>query len=216
MNVSRQTYSLGTLGRVLLGSVYMPIGQLVLDKLADKLHSSTAVKLKASSIYRKAQEHGLVRGRGKSANVVLIASLYAASRLRGESRTLAHFARATGMPKRDLARCYRLLAMKLDLRMPLQDLVRCVSRLGRQVNISMSTRRLATRIVNEATKKKGKISGRNPMSIAAAALYVACLVEREKKTQREIAKAADVTEVTVRNNVASLQEDGALAEKYRH
>jgi transcription initiation factor TFIIB len=106
--------------------------------------------------------------------------------------------------------------MKLDLRMPLQDLVRCVSRLGRQVNISMSTRRLATRIVNEATKKKGKISGRNPMSIAAAALYVACLVEREKKTQREIAKAADVTEVTVRNNVASLQEDGALAEKYRH
>ncbi|MGA2237986.1 MAG: hypothetical protein ABSG74_02125 [Candidatus Bathyarchaeia archaeon] len=114
----------------------MPTGRHALDKLADKLYSNDAVKEKASSIYRKADEHGLVRG--KSANVVLAASLYVASRLRGEPRTLGHFAKATGIPKRDLARCYRFLAMRLDLRMPLQDLVRCVSKLARQVNVSIS------------------------------------------------------------------------------
>jgi transcription initiation factor TFIIB len=180
--------------------------------LADKLDSSNAVKAKASSIYRKAHRHGLVRG--KSTNVVLAASLYVASRLRGESRTLGHFARATGIPKRNLARCYRSLAMKLDLRLPLQDLVRCVSKLARQVNVSTSTRRVATHIINEAKQKKGKISGRNPMSIAAAALYMACRLEREKITQREIAKAADVTEMTVRNNAASLREQG-IADRHR-
>ncbi|MGA2237987.1 MAG: hypothetical protein ABSG74_02130 [Candidatus Bathyarchaeia archaeon] len=73
---------------------------------------------------------------------------------------------------------------------------------------------MATHIANEA-KKKGKISGRNPMSIAAAALYLACLLEREKKTQREIAEAADVTQVTVLNNAASLQKEGTLPERYR-
>jgi len=118
----------------------------------------------------------------------LAASLYVASRLGGESRTLGHFARATGIPKRDLARCYRSIIMRLDLRMPLQDLAGCVSKLARQVNISLSTRRVATRVVNEAAKESSKISGRNPMSIAAAALYVACLLKREKKTQKEIAK----------------------------
>jgi transcription initiation factor TFIIIB Brf1 subunit/transcription initiation factor TFIIB len=104
--------------------------------------------------------------------------------------------------------------MRLDLKMPLQDLARCVSKLARQVKISLSTRRVATRIVNEAAKEKSKISGRNPMSIAAAALYIACLLKREKKTQREIAKAADVTAVTLRNNAASLHQEGALAERY--
>jgi transcription initiation factor TFIIB len=181
--------------------------------LADKLHSSNAVKAKASCIYRKAHKQGLVRG--KPTNVVLAASLYVASRLRGESRTLGHFARATGIPKRNLARCYRSLAMKLDLRLPLQDLVRCVSKLARQVNVSTSTRRAATHIINEAKQKKAKISGRNPMSIAAAALYVACRLEREKITQREIAKAADVTEMTVRNNAASLREQGTLTDRHR-
>lgn len=179
-----------------------------MDKFADKIDSSNAVRLKAWCIYRKAHQHGLVTGR--SVNAVSAACLYVASRLGGESRTLGHFARATGIPKRDLARCYRSLVIRLDLRMPLQDLAGCVSKLARQVKISISTRRVATRIVNEAAKKNGKISGRNPMSVAAAALYVACLLSREKKTQREIAKAADVTEVTVRSNAAFLQEGGTL------
>lgn len=197
-----------------MGSVDLLIRRHALDRFAERLHSSNAAKLKASSIYRKAHEHGLVRG--KSANVMWVTSLYVASRLRGESRTLGHFARATGIPKRHLARCYRSLVMRLDLRMPLQDLAGCVSKLARQVKISLSTRRVATRIVNEATKKKRSlISGRNPMSIAAAALYVACLLRREKKTQREIAKAADVTEVTVRSNVAILQEDSTLTKRYK-
>jgi len=195
-----------------LGSVNIPTIGHELDRFAEKLHSSNTVRLKASSIYRKAHEQGLVRRR--SANVLLVTSLYIASRLRGEYRTLGQFSRASGIPKRDLARSYRSLVMRLDLRMPLQDLARCVSKLARQVKISLSTRRVATRIVNEAAKKSGRISGRNPMSIAAAALYVACLVRGEKRTQRELAKAADVTEVTLRANATPLREN-ALAERYR-
>ena len=183
-----------------MGPVHLSTMRLALDKWADRLDNSNAIKDKASSIYRKAHEHGLVRGR--SANAMLVTSLYVASRLRGESRTLRHFARATGIPRRDLARCYRSLVMRLGLRMPLQDLAGCVLKLARQVKISLSTTRVATRIVNEAAKKKRSlISGRNPMSIAAAALYLACLLRREKKTQREIAKAAEVTEVTVRSTI---------------
>lgn len=177
--------------------------------MADKLHGSDPLKEKASSIYLKAHEHGLVRR--KSAKVMLVASLYVASRLKGESRTLGHFARASGICKKDLARCYRSLVMRLNLRLPLQDPARCVSKLTKQVGVSTSTWRIATRIVDRATKKKGKISGRNPMSVAAAALYIACLHEREKITQSKIAKAADVTEVTVRNNVICLRE-GTLAD----
>ena len=42
-------------------------------------------------------------------------------------------------------------------------------------------------------------SGRGPIGLAAAALYVASLITAEKRTQREIADAVGVTEVTIRN-----------------
>ena len=42
------------------------------------------------------------------------------------------------------------------------------------------------------------------MGLAAAALYIACLQNIEKETQKDIAEAAGVTEVTVRNRYKDL------------
>jgi transcription initiation factor TFIIB len=43
------------------------------------------------------------------------------------------------------------------------------------------------------------------MGLAAAALYVACVLEGEDKTQKDIAEAAAVTEVTIRNRYKGLK-----------
>ena len=51
----------------------------------------------------------------------------------------------------------------------------------------------------EEARRKGLTAGRSPISLAAAALYTASLTLKEYRTQLEIAKAAGVTEVTVRN-----------------
>ena len=41
--------------------------------------------------------------------------------------------------------------------------------------------------------------------LAAAALYVACVTLGENKTQRDVAEAAGVTEVTIRNRYKGLK-----------
>jgi transcription initiation factor TFIIB len=69
----------------------------------------------------------------------------------------------------------------------------------------MLTQHRAIRIINEA-KKKGIVTGKDPMGLAAASLYVACVLEGERKTQKEIADVANVTEVTVRNRYKGLKE----------
>jgi len=43
------------------------------------------------------------------------------------------------------------------------------------------------------------------MGLAAAASYLSCIKNKEDKTQREIAEAANVTEVTIRNRVKGLK-----------
>ena len=89
--------------------------------------------------------------------------------------------------------------------MPVMDPVKCISKIATRVEISMLTQQRAIRIINEA-KKKGIVTGKDPMGLAAASLYVACVLEGEKKTQKEIADVANVTEVTVRNRYKGLKE----------
>ena len=49
--------------------------------------------------------------------------------------------------------------------------------------------------------------GKDPSGMAGAALYIACLECGERVTQKKIAEAAGVTEVTIRNRYKSLVKD---------
>ncbi|MGP8128545.1 MAG: transcription initiation factor IIB [Candidatus Bathyarchaeia archaeon] len=174
-----------------------------LDRLTDMLHIPASIKERAAMVYRKGLNNGLVRGRSIAA--ITAASLYAACRMSETPRTLKDVSAASRIRKKDVARCYRLLVRELDLRMPVVDPVKCISKIATKVEISMLTQHRAIRIINEA-KKKGIVTGKDPMGLAAASLYVACVLEGERKTQKEIADVANVTEVTVRNRYKGLKE----------
>jgi len=90
-------------------------------------------------------------------------------------------------------------------KMPMEDPVKCISKIATRVEISMPTQQRAIRIINEA-KTKGIVAGNDPMGLAAAALCVACVIDGEKKTQKEISEVANVTEVTVRNRYEQLKD----------
>ena len=173
-----------------------------LDRLADKLNLSDAVIEKAAYIYRKALEKGLVRGRSISA--LIAASLYAACRDTETPRTLKDVAAACNIKKKDIARCYRLLLREMNLRMPVVDPTKCVSRIASKAGLSEKTKRSALAILHKAEATRTS-AGKDPMGLAAAALYVACVMEGESKTQKDVAEAAGVTEVTIRNRYKGLK-----------
>jgi transcription initiation factor TFIIB len=174
-----------------------------LDRLADKIHIPSSVKEKAALVYRKSLDKGLVRGRSISA--IAAAALYAACRSTGTPRTLKEVSDASLARKKDVARCYRLLLRELDIHMPISEPVNYTSKIGSKVGITEKTQRRAMGILQKADVLKID-AGKDPMGLAAAALYIACVLEGEKKTQKEIADAAGVTEVTVRNRYKGLKE----------
>jgi transcription initiation factor TFIIB len=173
-----------------------------LDRLVDKLHISDVVVERSAYIYRKALEKGLVRGR--SISTIIAASTYAACRATETPRTLKDVAAASGMNKKDVARCYRLLLRELELRMPVTDPIRCVSRIASKSGLGERTQRRAVGILKKAIESRTS-AGKDPMGLAAAALYVACVLEGEDKTQKDIAESAGVTEVTIRNRYKDLK-----------
>ena len=173
-----------------------------LDRLKDKLAVSDAVIEKTAYIYRKAQERGLVRGRTISAMVG--AALYIACRETGASRTLKDIAEIGNIKRKDLARIYRLVVMELDLKIPMIDPMKCIVRVANRADLSERTKRIALNIMKGVTKS-GMSAGKDPMGLAASVLYLACLRTNESRTQTDIADAAGVTEVTVRNRYKNLK-----------
>ena len=173
-----------------------------LDRLKDKLAVGDAVIEKAAYIYRKALEKGLVRGRSISA--LIASALYAACRDTETPRTLKDIGNASNIKRKDIARCYRLLLRELGLRMPVVNPINCISRIASKAGLSEKTKREATKILKNAEEVKIS-AGKDPMGLAAAALYVACVTNGENKTQRDVAEAAGVTEVTIRNRYKGLK-----------
>jgi len=90
------------------------------------------------------------------------------------------------------------------MHVPIADPLMYVSKIAERTGISGKTQGIAIQILREA-KRKRAAAGKDPMGLAAAALYVACLQNNEKKTQKDIAEAAGVTEVTVRNRYKTLK-----------
>ena len=172
-----------------------------LERLSSKIDISPPIKEKAALLYRKALDKGLVRGR--SINAVAAAALYAACRKSGSPKTLREISKVSLVSKKDVSRCYRLLLQELDFHIPISDPMTYLSRIAEKTGISGRTQGAATAILRMARQKRVS-TGKDPIGLAAAALYIACLQNSEKETQRNIAEAAGVTEVTVRNRYKDL------------
>ncbi len=182
----------------------LSFGMRELDRLCDNLKISSDLQETAAVIYRKALKEDLVRGR--SIVSIVTASLYLALRRASIPRTIKEICDASTRSKKEISRCYRLLLWKLGYMTPIDDPVYYISKIASTTGLSQRTQTKAVELLKEA-KQRHITVGKDPSGMAAAALYIACLQLNEKATQKTIAKAAGVTEVTVRNRYKSLVKD---------
>lgn len=182
-----------------------------LDRLSSQLGVSRNVKETAAVMYRRALERRLIRGR--SIDAMIAAAMYAACRLREAPCTLVEIAQQSRINRKELGRCYRLLLRRLDVRMPVSQPTNFIPRFAQSLGLSSRVQRRAVQILENA-KRKGFTTGKDPTGLAASALYISAIMEGERRTQREIAEVAHVTEVTVRNRYKELVRELDLAVEF--
>jgi transcription initiation factor TFIIB len=181
------------------GNLFQAFSQLY--ALKDKLGLSDTIIEKTAYIYRKAEDRGLVRGRSISGMVT--AGIYIACRDIGTPRTLREIAAISNVKRKNIARCCRLLISELDLKVPMVDPMKCIVKIANKANLSEKVTRQAMNMMTEIIKSKIS-AGKNPMSFAATVLYLSSLRAGGNITQLDIANAAGVTEVTIRNRIKEL------------
>jgi transcription initiation factor TFIIB len=174
-----------------------------LDKLKDKLCLPDAVIERTAYIYRKARKRGLVRGR--TIDGILTAAIYIACRDLGVPKTLKEVAAANSIMFKTLSRSYRILVTELDISTPpVIDPMKCIVKVANNADLNENTKRRAMDVMNNLSKREIS-AGKHPMAVAATVLYVSCLKTGVNIRQADIADAAGITEVTLRNRYKDLK-----------
>jgi transcription initiation factor TFIIB len=181
-----------------------------LRRVASFLNLPSVVRDEASRVYNYVLQRGLVRGR--SMESVIAACIYAACRSYNIPRTLDEIAEASDVERKEIGRTYRFIVRKLKIKVTPSSPRDYISRFSSILHLSPKTQNEALKILKKADVSE-LTSGRGPAGIAAAALYVAALLNDEKKTQREVADVAGITEVTIRNRYKELTERLGFEEK---
>lgn len=173
-----------------------------IHRVASALDVPRAVAERGIRIYRRAAAESMIQGR--SIEGIAAAALFAACRLAGVPRDPEHFTRASGVDKRTLLRLHRLLVREFKLQEPQPTAQDYIARFGSKLHITHVAEARARELVRRADEK-GLTSGRSPAGVAAAVLYLGSRDVGEPRTQKEVAEAAGVTEVTVRNRARDLE-----------
>ncbi len=180
--------------------------------IASYLNLPNVVRDESARVYNFVLQRGLVRGR--SMESVIAACLYAACRNYNIPRTLDEMATASDVERKEIGRTYRFIIRKLGIKVKQSSPKDYISRFSSVLKLSPKTQNNALNILKQAEKVE-LTSGRGPAGIAAAALYVAALINDEKKTQREVADIAGITEVTIRNRYKELIQRLKLEDKIK-
>ncbi|MBA7680992.1 hypothetical protein ES703_89318 [subsurface metagenome] len=180
----------------------LSVAMLELDRLCSRLNLPQTIQEETAINVRKALKKGLAQGRGITS--LTAASIYIVCRMNQIPRTLDEVSYHSHIDRKQIAQYYRMLLRELDLRVPIPKAKYGVSRIAAVAGLSENTQRKAIEILGEAERLKITVS-KVPMGMAAAALYLACLINYENCTQKMLAEASGVSEVTIRNRYKELK-----------
>ena len=174
-----------------------------LSTKSSNLNLPKDVRGSAAFIYKKAFENKLIRGR--TIECVVSASIYIACRVFNIPRTLEEISEVSCSNRKEIGRTYRHIARKLNIKLEPTSPIDYVPRFTSELKLSEKIQVKAIEIINQS-KEKGLTIGKGPNGVAAAAIYLSSLLLGERKTQRDIAEVAGVSEVTVRSRYKELSE----------
>jgi transcription initiation factor TFIIB len=157
----------------------------------------------AAYVYRKAHAKNLTRGRSIAS--ICAASIYVACRQCNVPRTFEEVADVFQIRRRDISRTYNCMQRNLKLKVPTPTPEGYIPQICGKLGLNGEVRAKTKELLKQASDK-GLIVGRSPLAILGAVIYIASIIANDKRTQAQIAEAANVTEVTIRNRYKELKE----------
>lgn len=183
--------------------------QCELDRVAAEVRLPDEVRARAMPICCAMVERKLARGR--QIGIIAGSSIYAACRESRVPLTLKELAGASHATPGELGRIYMLIIDRMEIKPPSPNGSSYIAKVAMKIHASEEVERLSQEVESRAVR--AGLGGRNPMSLAAAALYAASLSKGEPVTQAVLAEAADVSVISLRETAKGMRLLLGLQEK---
>jgi transcription initiation factor TFIIB len=183
-----------------------------IQRIGNSLGAGKSIVERAYEIYRKGIEDGTARRR--SIQGMAEAAIYLACKERGITRSVGEIGHAgDGIQGKNINHYSKILMKGAGMQVTTPDPSSQVSRIANRAGLGGLTERKAIQIL-EKVKDEPLLAGKRPISVAAAALYLAANQQTEHATQIKIAYAAGVTTITLRKRAAEISKllHGAFGE----
>jgi len=137
--------------------------------------------------------------RGRSNEAIAAACLYIACRQEGVPRTFKEIVAVSTVSKKEIGRCFKLILKAHDTNVDIITTGDFMHRFCGTLGLPREVQKAAT-FIAKAAVDLDIVPGRSPISVAAAAIYMASQASDDKRNQKEIADIAGVADVTIRQS----------------
>lgn len=172
-----------------------------INRVCGGLGLAWQVAERSAYFYRKALQKSLIKGRSISGFVS--ASVYLACKERMIPRTMDEVCRAAGVDRPFATHCYKILIGEMRIEPPITDPFRNIAKISAKAGIEERVSRRAMEILSLVSSHTA-ITGKNPLVLAAAALYLATAENKLGIAKTVIADAAEVSTISLRKRLADI------------
>lgn len=172
-----------------------------MNRVCSALGLAWQVAERSAYFYRKALQKSLIKGRSISGFVA--ASIYLACKERMIPRTIDEVCRASGVDRPFATHCYKILIGEMHIEPPITDPFRNIAKISARAGIEERVSRRAMEILSSVASHTA-ITGKNPLVLAAAALYLAAVEHGLEVTKTVIADAAEISTISLRKRLADI------------
>merc|ERR1712029_16405 len=169
----------------------------IIAGMADRINLTKTIVDRANVLFKMVSDGKHLKGRSNDA--IAAACLYIACRQEGVPRTFKEIVAVSTVSKKEIGRCFKLILKAHDTSVDLITTGDFMSRFCVTLTLSREVQKAATCIAKKAVDLD-IVPGRSPISVAAAAIYMASQASDDKRAQREIAEIAGVADVTIRQS----------------
>lgn len=167
-----------------------------IERMASALGLPESIRETASVIYRRALKDDLLPGR--SIEGVSSAAIYVATRQAKAPRTIDEILVVSRIEQQELMNTYRYLLQELNLEVAPADPRSYLPRFTSEIDVSNDVEYRARDLLETAINE-GETSGKNPVGLASAAIYLSALLCGEHVSQRAISEVTGIVERTIRD-----------------
>lgn len=175
-----------------------------ITKIAVDLSVPRVALEKASLVYKRIIEKKLVKGR--SMKVLAATALYVGCKQCGIAVTTKRVANVSKISPGRITRFYRLIAKQINITLQPAGISLYAEDLSKKLQVSERTTAVIEKLADVLQRCKF-IVGKDPTGFACAVVYIASVLNGERRTQREIAEAARITEQTIRARCRELERN---------